>query len=95
MSNQANEREHFFDKPGNVRLALRVLFTVCAVTFALDLVSLALRLAGAHELRHAERAWEGLPGFYAIFGFVACVTLVLVAKQMRKVLKRDEDYYDQ
>jgi len=94
VQNHGNEREHFFDKPGNVRLVLRVLFTVCAVTFALDLVSLGLRLAGAGELRHAEQAWEGLPGFYAIFGFVACVTLVLVAKQMRKVLKRDEDYYD-
>jgi len=39
-------------------------------------------------------AWEALPGFYALFGFVACVVLVLIAKEMRKVLMRDEDYYD-
>ena len=32
--------------------------------------------------------------FYAIFGFTACVTLVLIAKQMRRILKRKEDYYD-
>jgi len=94
VQNDPNERQHFFDKPGNVRLVLRVLFSVCATVFCLDLVSLALRLAGRHELRHAESAWEGLPGFYAIFGFVACVALVLAAKQMRKVLMRDEDYYD-
>jgi hypothetical protein len=35
-----------------------------------------------------------LRGFYALFGFVACVTLVLIAKQMRKILKRKADYYD-
>ena len=33
-------------------------------------------------------------GFYAIFGFVACVGLVLAAKELRKFLKRDEDFYD-
>ena len=31
---------------------------------------------------------------YGIFGFVACVALVLIAKQLRKVLMRREDYYD-
>jgi len=94
VQREPNERERFFDKPGNVRLVLRALFTVCGVMFSLDLVSLVLRLAGWPELRHAEAAWEGFPGFYAIFGFVACVTLVLIAKQMRKVLMRSEDYYD-
>ena len=94
MQRDPNERRHFFDEPANVRLVLRVLFTVCAAVACLDLVSLALRFAGQHELRHAETAWEGLPGFYAIFGFVACVALVVAAKQMRKVLMRDEDYYD-
>ena len=33
-------------------------------------------------------------GFYGIFGFVACVALVLIAKQLRRVLMRPEDYYD-
>ena len=37
---------------------------------------------------------EGWFGFYAIYGFVACVLLVLTATQMRKVLMRREDYYD-
>jgi hypothetical protein len=94
VQDDTNQRRHFFDEPANVRLVLRLLFTVCATVFCLDLVSLLLRFAGRHELRHAETAWEGLPGFYAIFGFVACVALVLAAKQMRKLLMRDEDYYD-
>ena len=94
MQDDPNQRRHFFDEPANVRLVLRLLFTVCAAVVCLDLVSLLFRYAGWRELRHAETAWEGLPGFYAIFGFVACVALVLAAKQMRKILMRDEDYYD-
>ena len=32
-------------------------------------------------------------GFYAIYGFVACVLLVVLAKVMRKVVMRPETYY--
>ncbi len=38
--------------------------------------------------------WEAGFGFYAVFGFVACVILVLFAKEMRKVLMRKGDHYD-
>ena len=91
---ERGKREHFFDKARNVKLVLRILYGVCALMFLLDVVSVVLKLAGLGELRHAERAWEGLPGFYAIYGFVACAALVLIAKQLRKVLMRGEDYYD-
>ncbi len=33
-------------------------------------------------------------GFDAIYGFVACVGLVIAAKGLRVLLMRDEDYYD-
>ena len=33
-------------------------------------------------------------GFHAVYGFVACVVLVLAAKQLRRVLMRDENYYE-
>jgi len=33
-------------------------------------------------------------GFYSLYGFVACVILVLLAKEMRKLVMRDEDYYE-
>ena len=88
------ERQYFFDDPGNVRKALRVFFVICAAVLALDFVDLVLHFFDLPVLRHAERSWEGLPGFYGIFGFVACVGLVLVAKQLRKIAMRDEDYYD-
>lgn len=45
--------------------------------------------------KHPYFAWEKWFGFYAIFGFVACVLLVLVAKYvLRPIVKRQEDYYD-
>ncbi|MBY5920771.1 hypothetical protein [Ferrimonas balearica] len=44
--------------------------------------------------RHVVHPWEGMPGFYPLYGFVGCVVLVLVAKLLRKVLMRDEHYYD-
>lgn len=33
-------------------------------------------------------------GFYGVFGFFACVVLVLVAKKLRLLLMRPEDYYE-
>ena len=56
-------------------------------------------LLDAFGHRHPSFKHEELPielwwGFYCFYGFVACVLLVLVAKQMRKVVMRDEDYYD-
>ena len=80
----AQEQQHMFDKPENVRRLLRILYLACALLLALDLI--------IH--RHVIHSWENIPGFYALFGFVACVLLVLIAKEMRKVVMRKEDYYD-
>jgi len=78
------QRKHIFDKPKNVRRLLRTLYPACALLLAADLF--------VH--RHVEHGWESLWGFYAVYGFAACVLLVLLAKQLRKLLKRGEDYYD-
>ena len=88
------ERSHYFDDPGNVRRFLRVFYALCLVAVLLDPLGMLLHALGLGELRHAERSWEGLPGFYAAYGFVACVLLVLVAKKLRGILMRDEDYYE-
>lgn len=76
---------HFFDDPLRVKRAIQALFAVCGLTFLLDFV--------VH--RHVDHPWEGMVGFYAVYGFVACVLLVLIAKEMRKLLMRKEDYYDE
>ena len=78
------KKRYLFDNPKNVKRVVRGLIAVCLVLFGLDFV--------LH--RHAVHPWEELFGFYAIYGFVACVLLVLLAKELRKLLMRDEDYYD-
>ncbi len=84
-THQKNEKEFFFDKENNINLVLRIFYTLCALLFLMDFV--------VH--RHIYIWYESIPAFYALYGFVACVVLVLIAKQMRKWLMRDEDYYQQ
>lgn len=79
-----NSKQHLFDNPNSVKWILRVLYSICIILFALDFI--------IH--RHTEHSWENLWGFYAIYGFVGCVVLVLIAKWMRTFLMRSEDYYD-
>lgn len=82
---QNDGKKHIFDDPGNVKRVVWILVAACVVSFGLDAV--------VH--RHVDHPWESLFGFYAVYGFVACVLLVLIAKQLRKVLMRKEDYYDE
>ncbi|MFC4852852.1 hypothetical protein [Actinophytocola glycyrrhizae] len=44
--------------------------------------------------KHPHFAFEGWFGFYPVYGFAASVALVLTAKELRRVLRRDEDYYE-
>lgn len=80
----AQEPPSFFYRPHVIRNILRVFYVVCAVLFALDFIF--------H--RHAYMSVEGWWGFYGVFGFVACVLLVLIAKVMRVYLWREATYYD-
>ncbi len=82
---EQHETKGFFDKPENVRRMLRVFYVICALLVIADFI--------VH--RHIYHDWEKIPAFYAIYGFVGCVVLVLIAKEMRKVLMRGEDYYDE
>jgi len=79
-----SDTQHVFDDPANIRRLLRVFYVLCALLLVLDLI--------LH--RHIYHPWERLIGFYPLYGFVGCVVLVLVAKWMRRVLMRAEDYYD-
>ncbi len=74
----------FFDRPVVIEWILRIFYFCCALLVIADLV--------VH--RHIYTAIEEVPAFYALYGFIACVVLVLIATQMRKMLMRDEDYYE-
>ena len=78
------QKTRFLDRRENVRKFLHVFYAICAGLLLIDFVF--------H--RHVTHSWESVWGFYAVFGFVACVVLVLIAKEMRKILMRREDYYD-
>ncbi len=92
-SEDRDKRSHYFDDPAKVKKFIRFLIGCCVFLFLLDGI---FYLEHKHLSFHGEDEFpaEGWFGFYGVYGFVACVLLVLVAKQLRKVLMRGEDYYD-
>jgi len=79
--NKKDEKVYFFDKPENVKRVLNIFYSLCVILVLADFV--------VH--RHIGLVWENIPAFYAIY---ACVALVVVAKLIRKVVMRKEDYYN-
>ena len=85
MSDHSNgNNPHFFDDPENKKRVRYVLYVLCALSVLADLI--------VH--RHVDHPWESLFSFYCIYGFAAIIGLVLISKQLRKVVMRGEDYYD-
>ena len=82
---QDNGKRGLFDKRRNVKAVIYGLFTACAMLFGLDWI--------IH--RHVGHPWEAWFGFHAVYGFVVCFGLVLAAKEMRKLVRRGEKYYDE
>ena len=76
---------HFFDKPENVKKVLGLFYVSLLVLIIMELLI----------PKDPHFSWEAFPSFYATYGFVACVGLVLGAKYiLRSIVKRKEDYYD-
>lgn len=75
----------FFDKPENIK---KMLWGFYASLVALVLIDI---LFVHHE--HSYFPWDGKPGFFAAFGFVACVLVILISKVLRFFLIRGNDYY--
>lgn len=79
-----DEKRYWLDEPRNVTLLVRIFYCVCALVIAIDVF----------VPKHGPFAIEHVFGFYGFYGFAACVALVLIAKQLRRILMRSEDYYD-
>lgn len=75
----------WIDEPRNVDRIVQALYAVCAGLFLIDF----------WIPKHGPFAIEHAFGFYAIYGFIACVGLVIAAKGLRKILMKPEDYYDE
>ena len=53
-----------------------------------------LQWLGRHEAH--GHAWDAVPGFYAIYGFVGCILIIVISKALGKgALQQREDYYDE
>ena len=82
---EKEQKEYFFDKPENVKWMMRGFYVICILLVVADFI--------IH--RHIGLPWEEIFAFYAVYGFVACVLLVVVAKELRKIIMRKENYYDE
>ena len=78
-------KQYWLDNSRNVKKLLLALYIVCS----------CLLLADLFYHKHAIISLDNFFGFYGIYGFVACVVLVLAAKEMRRLVGRSEDYYEQ
>jgi hypothetical protein len=77
------EPDHWLVRPETIRWIWRISIVVLAVTVLLQLV---IKVKGYFGV-------DGWIGFGAVYGFLACLAMVLVAKGLGFALKRDEDYY--
>ena len=82
--NTPQHDDHWLARPSTIRLLWRVFAAVLAITVLLQAVIYVKGYFGV----------DGWFGFGAVFGFLSCLAMVLVAKVLGLVLKRDENYYD-
>lgn len=80
----ATENQGWADKPQNRTLVRRILYVACVLLVVADFF--------VH--RHISTSVEKVPVFYALYGFAALVGVVMAAKALRVLVRRDEDYYD-
>jgi len=79
-----NREPHWLVRLSTIRVLWRVF---AAVLLASVLAQLAVHV-------HAEFGVGGRFGFYAVYGFLSCVAMVLFAKLLGTLLKRRDTYYD-
>ncbi|MGB5511725.1 MAG: hypothetical protein WBM87_08470 [Woeseiaceae bacterium] len=78
-----DENLHWLVRPTTIRKLWWGFSIVLGLTVAAQLLIYVKGYFGA----------DGWFGFGAAFGFLSCLAMVLVAKGLGFVLKRDEDYY--
>tara|TARA_B110000858_G_scaffold89711_1_gene103712 strand:- start:27929 stop:28204 length:276 start_codon:yes stop_codon:yes gene_type:complete len=64
------------------------------IRYALYVICGLLLIADLIVHRHTYLAIEEIPAFYPVYGFAALVGVVVLAKALRKLVGRSEDYYE-
>ena len=78
----------WMDRPEKVRLFFLVLYVICGALFAAEFLLLGAENAHPHPLEEGMRFFV-----YPVYGFLSFWFLVLLARPMRTLLIRSEDYY--
>ncbi|MDA7947683.1 MAG: hypothetical protein MPJ78_09425 [Hyphomicrobiaceae bacterium] len=79
-----SEPDHWLVRPKTIRMLWIVFSIILALLVLSDLV--------VHH--HAHFGIDGTFGFYAWYGFLSCVVLVVGSKALGAILKRRDTYYD-
>ena len=82
-SSDHQQDDAWLARPSTIRLLWWVFSAVLALSVAAQLI---FKVKGYFGM-------DGWLGFGAVYGFLACFAMVLVAKGLGFVLKRPEDYY--
>lgn len=77
-------KDNWLVRASTIRLLWGVFIAVLALTV---LAQLVFKVKGYFGV-------DSWTGFTAIFGFLACLAMVFLAKLLGTFLKRDESYYD-
>jgi hypothetical protein len=87
-------RKHVWDNPANVKRFIKGFFITCLLLLLLDVLFMAHLIHRHLSFDEGVFPVEGWPGFFSLYGFIACTLIVLFAKPLRKAVMRSEDYYD-
>lgn len=82
--NESHQDDHWLARPATIKL---LWWVFAAVLVLLVLAQAVIYVKGYFGV-------DGWFGFGAAYGFLSCLAMVLFAKALGYVLKRDEDYYD-
>ena len=81
---QPGDRKRWLDERDNVDKIYWGVIAICAL----------LMLMEPFYHKHPYLGFDGTFGFYGWFGFLACAGLLVVARELRRLLNRREDFYD-
>lgn len=79
------EKKYLFDKPENIKKLKIIFYIALAITVISDFFVVR---------KYVHFPWDHVPGFYALFGFVACVFIIILAKAIGLIIVKKEGYYD-
>jgi len=82
MKEQQNN-DHWLVRPSSIKLMWRIFIAILSLTV---MAQFLVPIKGYFGI-------DGWLGFGAIYGFLACLAMVLLAKILGFLLKRQENYY--